>query len=145
MERTASHQGWKMMGKRTKKMANTTHCHVRSSVIYAGPLRTTLVCHPRALPQNSKYPTLPSKIQSDTRAWLGAAYEHVPRSGPLQRLRVISNRSANQTGSSIWLSSFYFGAAGALKVLVMTIKLLSGNQLSLSISSVTCRQGSNRR
>src|SRR5271157_4399488 len=38
-----------------------------------------------------------SKIQSDTRVWLGAAYEHVPGSGPLQRLRVVSNRSANQT------------------------------------------------
>src|SRR5580698_2908026 len=37
-----------------------------------------------------------SKIQSDTRVWLGTAYEHVPRSGPLQRLRVINNRSANQ-------------------------------------------------
>src|SRR5208337_1581458 len=36
------------------------------------------------------------KIQSDTRVWLGAAYEHVPGSGPLQRLRGISNRSANQ-------------------------------------------------
>jgi hypothetical protein len=38
-----------------------------------------------------------SKIQSDTRVWVGAAYEHVPGSGPLQRLRVINNRSANQT------------------------------------------------
>src|SRR5208283_1694906 len=38
-----------------------------------------------------------SKIQSDTRVWLGTAYEHVPGSGPLQRLRVIGNRSANQT------------------------------------------------
>src|SRR5450432_1408069 len=38
-----------------------------------------------------------SKIQSDTRVWLGTAYERVPRSGPLQRLRVVSNRSANQT------------------------------------------------
>src|SRR5580700_12301263 len=37
------------------------------------------------------------KIQSDTRVWLRTAYEHVPGSGPLQRLRVISNRSANQT------------------------------------------------
>ncbi len=32
-----------------------------------------------------------SKIQSDTPAWLGAAYEHVPGSGPLQRLRAINN------------------------------------------------------
>src|SRR5271155_3453347 len=38
-----------------------------------------------------------SKIQSGTRVWLGAAYEHVPGSGPLQRLRVINNRSVNQT------------------------------------------------
>src|SRR5271169_6338106 len=38
-----------------------------------------------------------SKIQSDTCVWLGAAYEHVPGSGPLQRLRVITNCSANQT------------------------------------------------
>src|SRR5271155_4639373 len=37
-----------------------------------------------------------SKIQSDTRIWLGTAYEHVPGSGPFQRLRVINNRSANQ-------------------------------------------------
>src|SRR5271169_3064219 len=37
------------------------------------------------------------KIKSDTRVWLGTAYEHVPGSGPLQRLRVISNRSVNQT------------------------------------------------
>src|SRR5208283_2957370 len=37
------------------------------------------------------------KLQSDTRAWLGTAYEHVPGSGLLQRLRVINNRSANQT------------------------------------------------
>ena len=39
-----------------------------------------------------------SEIHSDTRAGLGTAYENVPRSGPLQWLRVISNRSANQTG-----------------------------------------------
>src|ERR1700675_4772583 len=38
-----------------------------------------------------------SKIQSDTRVWPGTAYEHVPGSGPLQRLRVINNGSANQT------------------------------------------------
>src|SRR5271169_2169193 len=38
-----------------------------------------------------------SKIQSHTRVWLGAAYEHVPGSGPLQRLRVINDRPANQT------------------------------------------------
>src|ERR1035438_5196738 len=38
-----------------------------------------------------------SKIQSDTRVWLGAAYEHVPGSGSLQRLRVINYRSVNQT------------------------------------------------
>src|SRR6266852_754147 len=38
-----------------------------------------------------------SKIPSDPRVWLGTAYEHVPGSGPLQRLRVINNRSANQT------------------------------------------------
>src|SRR5208337_663713 len=38
-----------------------------------------------------------SHIQSDTRVWLGTAYEHVPRSGPLERLRVVSNRSINQT------------------------------------------------
>src|ERR1700675_3277439 len=38
-----------------------------------------------------------SKIQSDTRVWLGTAYQHVSGSGPLQRLRVITNRSANQT------------------------------------------------
>src|SRR5580658_4322550 len=37
------------------------------------------------------------KIQSDTRVWLGTAHEHVPGSGPLQRLRVVSNRSINQT------------------------------------------------
>src|SRR5271156_4033949 len=39
-----------------------------------------------------------SKIQCDSRVWLGTAYEHVPGDGPLQRLRVINNRSANQTG-----------------------------------------------
>ena len=38
-----------------------------------------------------------SKIQSDTRVWLGTANEHVPGSGPLQRLRIINNRSSNQT------------------------------------------------
>src|SRR5438034_7362580 len=38
-----------------------------------------------------------SKIQSDTRVWLRTAYEHVSGSGPLQRLRVINNQSANQT------------------------------------------------
>jgi hypothetical protein len=38
-----------------------------------------------------------SKIQSDTRVWLGTAYEHVPRGGPLQRLRVVRDRSGNQT------------------------------------------------
>src|ERR1700729_1892030 len=38
-----------------------------------------------------------SKIQSDTRVWLGTAYEHVPGGGPLQRLKVINNWSANQT------------------------------------------------
>jgi hypothetical protein len=39
-----------------------------------------------------------SKIQSDTRVWLGTAYKHVPGSGSLQRLRIIRNRSVNQTG-----------------------------------------------
>jgi hypothetical protein len=34
-----------------------------------------------------------SEIQRDTRVWLGTAYEHVPGSGTLQRLRVINNRS----------------------------------------------------
>src|SRR4051812_28287042 len=38
-----------------------------------------------------------SKIQRDTRAWSGTAYEHVTGSGLLQRLRVIDNRSVNQT------------------------------------------------
>src|ERR1700688_3469835 len=38
-----------------------------------------------------------SKIQSDTRVWLGTAYEHVPGSGPLQRLWVVSTRSIDQT------------------------------------------------
>src|SRR5580698_6817135 len=38
------------------------------------------------------------KIQGDTRAWLRTAYEHVPGSGPLQRLRIIYNRTADQTG-----------------------------------------------
>src|ERR1700676_2698685 len=38
-----------------------------------------------------------SKIQSDTGVWLGTASEHVPGTGLLERLRVISNRSANQT------------------------------------------------
>src|SRR5579862_2171695 len=38
-----------------------------------------------------------SKIQSDTCAGMGTAYENVPGSGPLQRLRVIRNRSGNQT------------------------------------------------
>src|SRR5580698_9701360 len=38
-----------------------------------------------------------SKIQGDTRGWLGTAYEDVPRGGLLQRLRHISNRAANQT------------------------------------------------
>src|SRR5579872_2555742 len=38
-----------------------------------------------------------SKIQSDSRVWLGTAYEDVPVSGPLERFRVVSNRSANQT------------------------------------------------
>src|ERR1700690_2308852 len=36
------------------------------------------------------------KIQGDASVWLGTAYEHVPGSGPLQRLRVIRNRSANK-------------------------------------------------
>ena len=40
---------------------------------------------------------LPSKIRGDTRACLGSAHEHVPGSAPLQRFRVINNRSANQT------------------------------------------------
>src|SRR5580692_12793837 len=39
-----------------------------------------------------------SKVQNDTRAWLGTTYEHVSGSGSLQRLRVTNNRSANQTG-----------------------------------------------
>src|SRR5438270_414930 len=39
-----------------------------------------------------------SKIQSDTSAGLGTAYEHVSGSGSLQRLMVINSRSANQTG-----------------------------------------------
>src|ERR1700683_738418 len=38
-----------------------------------------------------------SKIQSDARVWLGTAQEHVSGSGPLQWLRVIGNRSVNQT------------------------------------------------
>jgi hypothetical protein len=38
-----------------------------------------------------------SKIQGDTSVWLGAAYEHVPGSGPFERFRVIRNRPANQT------------------------------------------------
>src|ERR1700687_6143165 len=38
-----------------------------------------------------------SKIQSDTRVWLGTAYEHVPGSGALQRFGVINNRCAKQT------------------------------------------------
>src|ERR1700676_1646692 len=38
-----------------------------------------------------------SKIQTDTRLWLRTAYEHVAGSGHLQRLRVVSNRSVNQT------------------------------------------------
>src|ERR1700684_1519494 len=38
-----------------------------------------------------------SKIQSDTRVCLGTAHEHVPECGPLQRLRIINNRSVNQT------------------------------------------------
>src|ERR1700720_731396 len=38
-----------------------------------------------------------SKIQSDARVWLGTAYKHVPGSGSLQRCRVVSNRSINQT------------------------------------------------
>src|SRR5580658_4095613 len=37
------------------------------------------------------------KIKGDTRVWLGTAYEHVPGGGPLQRLRIINNRSGNQT------------------------------------------------
>jgi hypothetical protein len=39
-----------------------------------------------------------SKIQGDTRACLRTATEHVPGSGPLKRLRVIDERSVNQTG-----------------------------------------------
>jgi len=48
--------------------------------------------------------------------------------------------------SSVGLASFYISAAGGgLKVLVMTIKLLSSNKLlRRSISSVTCRRASNR-
>jgi len=45
----------------------------------------------------SKIFVLLSKIQSDTRSWLGTAYQHVPGSGPLERFGIISNRSANQT------------------------------------------------
>jgi hypothetical protein len=41
-----------------------------------------------------------SKIQCDTRVRLGTAYEHVPGSGILQRLRVISNGSADQTSDA---------------------------------------------
>jgi hypothetical protein len=37
------------------------------------------------------------KVQSDIRVGLGTAYEHVAGSGPFQRLRVIANRSGNQT------------------------------------------------
>src|SRR5579864_7590947 len=37
------------------------------------------------------------KVQNDTRFRLGTAHEQAPRSGPLRRIRVISNRSANQT------------------------------------------------
>ena len=36
-----------------------------------------------------------SKIQSDRRVWLGTAHQQVPRSGLVQRFRVITNRSAN--------------------------------------------------
>jgi hypothetical protein len=32
-----------------------------------------------------------SEMQSDTRGWLGKAYEHVASGGPLQRLRIINN------------------------------------------------------
>src|SRR5579863_224234 len=46
-------------------------------------------------PVSLKY--LLSKVQSDTRVWMGTAYKHVPGSGPLQRLRVIDNRSVDQT------------------------------------------------
>jgi hypothetical protein len=35
IERIASHHGWKTIGKRTKKMANTTHRHMGTSLIYA--------------------------------------------------------------------------------------------------------------
>ena len=36
-----------------------------------------------------------SKIERDGRAWLGTANQQIPGSGPVQRLRVINNRSAN--------------------------------------------------
>src|SRR5271155_1153059 len=52
---------------------------------------------PRVSLQDLLLKYLLSKIQSDSRAWLGTAYEHVPGSGPLQRLRVISDRSVDQT------------------------------------------------
>jgi hypothetical protein len=35
MERMASHQGWKTIGKRMKKTMKITHRHVGTSVIYA--------------------------------------------------------------------------------------------------------------
>jgi hypothetical protein len=58
-------------------------------------------CLPTALTSRYRLHTilpLLSKIQSDVRVRLGTTYEHVVRSGPLQRLGVISNRSVNQTG-----------------------------------------------
>jgi hypothetical protein len=35
IEIIASHHGWKTIGKGTKKMANTTHRHMGTSLIYA--------------------------------------------------------------------------------------------------------------
>jgi hypothetical protein len=52
---------------------------------------------PRLAESSSTQTPFLSKIQDYTRVWLGTAYEHVPGSGPLERLRVINNRSANQT------------------------------------------------
>src|ERR1700685_1917904 len=71
----------------------------RSNRLRDKPSRRTLLSKPshRNLETRRAVHKGPLKIKSDTRVWLGTAYEHVAGSGPLQRLRIISNRSINQT------------------------------------------------
>src|ERR1700683_4136028 len=70
----------------------------RSNRLRDNPSRRTLLSKPsrRNLETRRAFHKGPLKIKSDTRVWLGTAYEDVPGSGPLQRLRIINYRSVNQ-------------------------------------------------